>query len=287
MFSSLFALLLTPAFADKPAQYPRSELLVEPVDLAKLKDARILDARGKVRYLDGHYPGAVWVDAIGWSRAFGDGKDIERWTKLIGDLGIDTSTVVVIYDDSLGKDAARIWWILRYWGVADVRLVNGGWKGIEAAGGAKATADVKPKPMAAKLAPQSARLATKEQVQANVKAKSSQILDARSTGEFCGTEETAKRNGAIPGALHLEWSDALDKRTARFKSFDELTKLFQDAGIDPKKPATTYCQSGGRAAVLAFTVELMGGKEVRNYYKSWAEWGNADDTPVEKGTIRR
>jgi thiosulfate/3-mercaptopyruvate sulfurtransferase len=61
-----------------------------------------------------------------------------------------------------------------------------------------------------------------------------------------------------------------------------LTKLFRDAGIDPARPATTYCQSGGRAAVLAFVVELMGGKEVRNYYRSWSEWGNADDTPIEK-----
>ena len=48
----------------------------------------------------------------------------------------------------------------------------------------------------------------------------------------------------------------------------------------PQKPAATYCQSGGRAAMLAFTLELMGGKDVRNYYKSWAEWGNADDTPI-------
>ena len=92
----------------------------------------------------------------------------------------------------------------------------------------------------------------------------------------------AKRGGAIPGARHLEWSDAIDAKTHRFKSAYELSKLLQDAGIDPSKPCTTYCQSGGRAAVMAFTLELMGGKDVRNYYKSWAEWGNAADTPIEK-----
>ena len=42
----------------------------------------------------------------------------------------------------------------------------------------------------------------------------------------------------------------------------------------------TYCQSGGRASVMAFALELMGGREVRNYYKSWAEWGNDPETPV-------
>jgi thiosulfate/3-mercaptopyruvate sulfurtransferase len=288
MFVSLpcLALLLAPA-ADKPATYPRPTLLIEPSELVKLKDIRVLDARGKGKYLDGHVPGAVWVDAAAWSRAFGDGKDERRWAKIVGDLGIDANTAVAIYDDNLSKDAARVWWILRYWGVVDVRLVNGGWTGLAALGGPMEKEDVKPSPKNPKLALQAARLATKEQMLAALKDKPFQILDARSDGEFCGTEDTAKRNGAIPGALHLEWSDALDRKTQRFKSAAELTKLFKDAGIDPLKPATTYCQSGGRAAVLAFTVELMGGTEVRNYYKSWAEWGNAGDTPVEKGKAKK
>ncbi len=196
---------------------------------------------------------------------------------------------MAIYDDSLSKDAARVWWILRYWGVEDVRLVNGGWQGLAAVsqGGFVEKDNVKPTPKKATLVRQAARLATKEQMLAALKNQPFQILDARSTGEFCGTEDTAKRNGAIPGALHLEWSDALDRKTQRFKSAAELTKLFKEAGIDPVKPATTYCQSGGRAAVLAFTIELMGGMEVRNYYRSWAEWGNADDTPVEKGKAKK
>ncbi|HEV3261473.1 MAG TPA: rhodanese-like domain-containing protein [Gemmataceae bacterium] len=280
------ALLLAPG-ADKPAAYPRPELLVEPADVLKLADTRILDARGKGSYLDGHFPGAVWVDAVGWSRAFGDGKDVDGWSKRVGALGIDVNTTVVIYDDSMSKDAARVWWILRYWGVKDVRLVNG-WPGLAwLVGPGLAKDDFKPAPKDPKLNVQADRLATKAQMLAALKDRPFQILDARSDGEFCGTEETAKKNGAIPGALHLEWSDALDRKTQRFKSASELTKLFKDAGIDPTKPATTYCQSGGRAAVLAFTVELMGGKEVRNYYRSWAEWGNAEDTPVENGKAKK
>ena len=86
----------------------------------------------------------------------------------------------------------------------------------------------------------------------------------------------------MPGAKHLEWSDTLDKKTGRFKTAAELRRLFRDAGIDPSRPAVTYCQSGGRASVTAFALELMGAKHVGNYYKSWSEWGNADDTPVAK-----
>ena len=56
----------------------------------------------------------------------------------------------------------------------------------------------------------------------------------------------------------------------------------KDANIDPEKATVTYCQSGGRAAVAEFALELMGGKNVRNYYRSWAEWGNDESTPVVK-----
>jgi thiosulfate/3-mercaptopyruvate sulfurtransferase len=92
---------------------------------------------------------------------------------------------------------------------------------------------------------------------------------------------------AIPGAKHgakqLEWSDLLDPQTHRFKTAAELRTLFGQAGIALDKPTTTYCQSGGRASVMAFGLELMGVKEVSNYYASWGEWGNADDTPVAPG----
>jgi thiosulfate/3-mercaptopyruvate sulfurtransferase len=109
-----------------------------------------------------------------------------------------------------------------------------------------------------------------------------QIVDARSESEYCGDANTAKRNGPIPGAIHKEWTEVIDKKTQRFKSPQELAKLFQEAGINLEQPSVTYCQSGGRAAVMAFALELMGVKSVRNYYRSWSEWGNAEDAPIEK-----
>ena len=96
----------------------------------------------------------------------------------------------------------------------------------------------------------------------------------------CTDLKKAERGGSIPGATHLEWSDVLDPKTRRFKTPATLAKLFKDAGVNLGRPQVTYCQSGGRAAVLAFALELMGAREVRNYYRSWSEWGNAADTPV-------
>jgi thiosulfate/3-mercaptopyruvate sulfurtransferase len=284
------ALLFVAATDTQQSAYPKADLLVEPAELAKATRANaglILDARGPGKYQDGHIPGAVVVDPVGWVRAFGDGDDKAGWTKRIGALGIDIDTRVVIYDDALAKDAARIWWILRYWGVKDVRLLNGGWKGWTAGNGAIEKTPSQPRAVAPKLSTLGDRLATKKQILDGLKDRPPQLVDARSTGEYCGTEETARRNGAIPGAVHLEWSDTLDPKTGRFKGAVELAQLFKEAGIDPAKPAVTYCQSGGRAAVLAFALELMGGKDVRNYYRSWSEWGNAADTPVVQPKPKR
>lgn len=291
MSPALSSLVLLMAAAENPAGYARPELLIEPADLTKesAKGLHVLDARGKGKYLDGHFPGAVWVDATTWARSFGEGDDQDGWEKRIGLLGLTVETPVAVYDDSQSKDAARVWWILRYWGFKDVRLVNGGWKGYTATGGAVQKGEVLARPTSSHLVPRRDRLAKKGELKEAVKNEAGrpQIVDTRSRGEYCGTEEHAKRNGAIPGATHLEWSDTLDPKTGRFKNADELAKMFKQAGIDPAKPSVTYCQSGGRASVMAFVLELTGGKDVRNYYKSWAEWGNDSDTPVVKPTPRK
>jgi thiosulfate/3-mercaptopyruvate sulfurtransferase len=266
----------------KPA-YPGGNLLIEPVELSnKAKDFRILDVRVKAAYDRGHVPGAVWVDPSAWAKEFAKNQDREIWSGKIGALGIAQDSHVVLYDDSNAKDAARAWWILRYFGVKDARLLNGGWSACYKAGlpeDAVATA-VKARDFA--IAPSDSRLATKDRILKLLKdGQKTQIIDTRSEGEHCGIEKFAKRGGAIPGALHLEWSDALEPGTHRFKSAADLSQILKKAGIDLNRPSITYCQSGGRAAVMAFTLELMGAREVANYYRSWSEWGNADDTPVE------
>ena len=100
---------------------------------ARLGEVTVLDVRyrmggppGPDEYAAGHVPGARWVDHAEWAKEFGDGRDAEGWGKRIGRLGIGSDSTVVVYDDSRSKDAARIWWVLRYWGVEDVRLLNGG-----------------------------------------------------------------------------------------------------------------------------------------------------------------
>jgi thiosulfate/3-mercaptopyruvate sulfurtransferase len=281
MFPTLFflsALGATPA-AGAGTEYARPQLLLEPSAVKEFagRGGRILDARGKKQYSDGHVPGAVWVDATTWARAFKDGQDGAGWSQRIGELGITTDTPVALYGEKL-NEAARMWWVLRYWGVRDVRLVNGGWKGWLALGQNPEERENTPQPVAPRLEPSRKRLTTKAELLGSL--KSWQILDARSLEEHCGTADSARRNGAIPGAVHVEWSETIDQKTGRFKSAAELAKLFKDAGLDLQRPIVAHCQSGGRSSAAVFALELLGAADARNYYKSWAEWGNDDDTPV-------
>jgi thiosulfate/3-mercaptopyruvate sulfurtransferase len=288
MFAKLvcMSLLLAAGAGEGPKQsYPRADLLIEASELnKKIKDFCIVDARPRGKYDQGHIPGAVSVDHDAWSKSFAAGQGEKSWAAKIGELGIGTESRVVVYDDGKAKEAARVWWILRYFGVKDARLLNGGWSAWKEAGLPISTEAGQAKPGGfAVTATEGGRLATRQSVMKLLKEpQKTQIIDSRSEAEHCGIEKLAKRGGAIPGSIHLEWSEALDPRTHKFKSPQELTRLLKDAGIDVTHPAVTYCQSGGRAAVMAFTLELMGARDVANYYRSWSEWGNAADTPVEQ-----
>lgn len=270
--------------ASAEGKYAKPELLIEPAEVVKAAEKyRVLDVRSAKAFAAGHVPGAGRVDVAAWTKAFAAKQDRDEWVTRLGALGLEVEKPVVVYGPAKAVDAFRAWWVLRYWGLKDVRVVNGGWEALVKAGvkpdrgEAKAVRKTRPD---LKAAPE--RLATKEQILEGLKAgKFDALLDARSPEEHCGDKALAKRGGSMPGAKHLNWTATLD-REGRVRPAAELAKLFQDAGIDLDRPATTYCQSGGRAAELAFVYELMTGRPARNYYRSWAEWGNDEKTPIVK-----
>lgn len=279
------ALLLSLLLAAPPAGYARPELLAEARPLAAELAAGplVLDCRSLADYQKGHVPGAVRVDSPAWAKAVGDGTDAAGWSKRLGDLGVNKGRRVVVYDAGKSRDAAHAWWVLRYWGVEDVRVLNGGFKAWLAAACPVETAAATPKPVALAARAQGERLATKADVLATLAAKSIQIIDTRSDGEFTGTQPMAgTRPGAIPGARHLEWDRLLDPTTQKFLPAPELAGRLAGAGIDLTAPCVTYCQGGVRASVMAFALELMGADPARNYHASWGEWGNDPTTPVVK-----
>jgi thiosulfate/3-mercaptopyruvate sulfurtransferase len=277
-------ILLYSILGASPLPYANPELIIEPVTLDQaeaLKKFVILDVRGEKSYADGHVPGAIRVDVPGLSKAFNADLSEEAWAKRLGEMGVNVDSPVVIYGDDW-REAARLWFILRYLGIKEAKLLNGGWTAWKAEKRSVSTETEKPKPVKGKVSPAANRLATKAQMLDLLKDKSALILDVRSNAEYCGDAGTAKKKGSVPGAAHLEWSEFIDSQTQKLKPAGAIAPMLEKAGISRSKPVVTYCQSGGRASVSAFVLELMGGEQVRNYYRSWAEWGNADDTPVAK-----
>lgn len=273
MFALLFA-ALAPAADPAPAKYAKPDLLVEAADVSADK-FYVLDARSVAKYEAGHIPGAVNVSVTAWAKTIDDGKaDRDFWSKTLAKLGVGEAKPVAIYSDDI-KVAARGWWALKLAGVPDVRVLNGGWDAYTAAKLTVSKEAVTPKEAPAKVWKEEPRLAVLGDVVKLAEKKAEAcIVDARSATEVAG--------GKVPGAKPLEWSDLLDDKAQKFKPAAELRQLFESQKIELGKPCVTYCQGGGRAAVMAFALELMGAKDVKNYHKSWGEYGSDKGTPKEK-----
>ena len=258
---------------------PHVNLRVEFEDLQKLlgnKKVHILDVRSREDYDNGHIPGAVRVDLAAWHgqalKEDGDGlKDVEAWTGLVRDLGLNDLEGVVVYSDS-PTSATRIWWILKYLGAEQAGILDGGWKHWKEKDGKTSTEPAKPGKGNFTVEFEISRLAVMDELKKNIAAKTVQVIDARSDNEY--------QNGYIPGAIHLEWKELLTE-DERFKPDGELQKIFEARGIDESKPSVSYCQTGGRASLNAYALELAGYKNARNYYSSWAQWGDDKSAPRE------
>ena len=282
MFVTL-AIALAVSLVSEPISYAKPNLLIEPAAL--LKEAakfHILDLRSAGPIAEGRIPDAVAVELSKWSRTMTEGKaDAAYWKQALQVVGVTPDKPTVVYGSDM-KEVCRGWWLMKYAGVKDVRVLNGGYEGFLAAGGKPSKDAPKVGVPAFDWKLDTERFAAKADVLTSVADKARQIVDGRSTGEFTGTTASAKKKGHVPGANNLEWSEFLDAKASRFKSAEDLAKLIATHKIDLAKPCTAYCQSGGRSSVVSFGLELIGAKDVRNYYRSWAEWGNAEDTPVEK-----
>ena len=106
------------------------------------------------------------------------------------------------------------------------------------------------------------------------------IIDTRSDAEYYGEAVRAKRGGAIPGAIHLEWTKNLGPDGA-FKTKQELRAMYESCGVTPDKQVLTYCQGGYRAAHAYLALRILGYPNTRNYTGSWKEWGDREDLPIE------
>ena len=268
--------------------YANPQLLTTPDELAAaIKSDRkplVIDLRPAENFAAGHIPGAVHLDLWGLSLVDTDPAPLNAFMWIVDHLlnlrGVDASTPVVVYEENSGMRAARAFWFLEYFGHQRAQVLDGGFAAWTKAGQPVTTEAVVPPKSTWAGTAQPGRIATWRDVRDRLNRRETVIVDTRSDGEYCGTTVRARRGGAIPGAVHIEWTRNLDPDGA-FKPADDLRKMYEAAGVTPDKEIITYCQGGYRAAHAYLALRLLGYPRVRNYTGSWKEWGDREDLPIE------
>jgi thiosulfate/3-mercaptopyruvate sulfurtransferase len=270
------------------SKYTRETLLTTAEDLRKKLDSEdlcLIDVRPAEDFATGHLPSAVHFDLFGLSLIDTSDAPLKAFMHMIHHIfelrGITEKKEVVVYENQSGMRAARALWFLDYFGHPNARILDGGMQAWKAAGFATTTEAIAPKAASFKTSERRDVLATAQDVLQSLNKKETVILDTRSRSEYLGTQIRAARGGAIPGAIHIEWTDNLDS-SGKFKSTAELEAMYSRAGITADTEVISYCQGGYRAAHSYVALRLIGFPRIRNYIGSWKEWGDRTELPIEK-----
>jgi len=279
-----------------------SPLKSAPWLIERLHDprVRVLDCRsaltdplvGRIAYLEGHVPGAVYadleMDLSGPVQPGGKGgrhplPDPEVLAAWLGSVGIGNTSVVMTYDDPRGGQgfyATRAWWLLRWLGHTEVYVLDGGWPAYLAAGGPKSVTEGHPAPTTFLPHVQADMVATAADV-VN-REMGTLLIDARAPARYRGeVEPLDRRAGHIPGAVNREWAGALDGEGHWRTTEAQAARL--EAG---HAPTIMYCGSGVSATPNLLARELAGvplGPHNRLYAGSWSDWVSDDGRPVATG----
>jgi thiosulfate/3-mercaptopyruvate sulfurtransferase len=272
------------------AGYPNAQLLIETPELASLLSSpgvRLLDARLPQEYRLGHIPGAVNLPAPAT-----DSLDANRqgyplppdWAeRLFRGAGIDQTSRVIVYDDEGNRFAARVFYVLEFFGQAHVQLLNGGFKKWQSEG--RPIVNEPPTLAPGDFQPRAnpTLMATSQWVMQRLKDPAVKLVDARSPAEFLGEKVLGPRGGHIPGAVNIDWTRTIEP--GEIKTFlppARLKELFEGSGVSKKQEVVVYCELGIRGASVYFALRLMGYPRVRLYDGSWMDWSPVTRLPVEK-----
>lgn len=279
--------------------YVNSELLAETAWLADHLDdpnLAVVDVRwpsaeggGRVAYLEGHIPGAVYLDVTSDLADPNDPVAMQlappaRFAAAMSRAGIGDQTIVVAYDDAGGTVAARLWWALLYYGHRGAKVLNGGIRKWKAEGRSLTRETPSPPPAKFTAIPHPELRCTLEDVNAARHDGSALILDARIAAQFRG-EHTGgtQRGGHIPGSLNVPFTQTFMHGAQTLLPADELAALYERAGAFARRRVITTCGAGVAAAGALFHLWLLGYENASVYDGSWDEWSKHLELPSATG----
>ena len=261
-------------------------------------DVRIVDASwfmpgsprdAKAEFAERHIPGAVFFDIDEIADTDSPLPHMlpspVKFSARVRKLGLGDGSRIVVYDSSGILGAARVWWTFRVMGHEDVAVLDGGlpaWLAED-----RPTDDHEPQPGERHFSPRVASDLVRDlnQIKRVLDNGREQVVDARPAPRFKGEVPEPRaglRSGHMPGALNVPVGSVIAP-DGRMKSAEEIRAVFEDAGVDLKKPIVTTCGSGITASVLALALARTGKDRVGVYDGSWSEWGGRDDTAVVMG----
>ncbi len=270
-FLAFFLLFLIPTVAGAADLITVAELAKKLRD----KNTIIVSCRKPADYDKVHIPGAVNVYHMElYSEPVTNGflAPPEEIAAILGDYGISEKKSIVLYDDGSGKYAGRLYWILKYLGAPDVKILDGQMPAWKAARKPVTSAATYIKPAVFTPRVNSSLLASTPYVKKLVNNPGAVIIDARSPEEYAGTGETTLRPGHIPSAVNIEYKKMLTP-DGKLKSPEELKKLFTAKGITPDKEIVAYCKTSVRAGIVFFALKsVLNYPKVRVYDKAFLGW---------------
>ena len=264
--------------------------ILEPAELAarleQSSDTLLIHVASADAYAAAHIAGAVHVApgelVSGIRPATGQLPDDARLEALFSRIGYRPDATIVVYDDEGGGWAGRFIWTLDIIGYRDWWYLNGGIHAWAAAGLPLQRAPVHPHPTKVHLSIDRGPIADAQDVIDRLGDASVVVWDCRSIDEYTGRRATAARNGHIPGAVHLDWLDLMDReRQLRLRT--DVEALLTARGITRDKEVIAHCQTHHRSGLAYLVARALGYPKIRGYHGSWSDWGNRDDTPIETG----
>jgi thiosulfate/3-mercaptopyruvate sulfurtransferase len=258
-----------------------SDPFVDPTTLSSLGPIRYLDARDPAAFDASHASGAVRVPLEKWDAAIKSAdtgfEKTAFWDDAIGSLGIGPAVTAVAYDSGAMTNAARVWFILQYYGVKCV-VLNGGWPALAAVGNPPASADPSTGSFHASPGAGPVGVIDRDTLKQQLDGKA-QVFDSRTRAEFTGEDmRNRTRGGHLPGARHLSHADLMQKGVVH--PAPVLRAMLEQVGFGPGDHIVTHCEGGGRAALAAAAAVRAGFDDVGVYYLSFADWVRDESCPI-------